>query len=215
MTLSVVYCVWFCPFKIITEYIQVSGLPSFFAFIFMVLAFFGLVIVLPLLTKKRFQCTAFCPFGAFQSLADKLSLYKIRINTHKCKKCMKCVSRCPTLSLSERIIKDETGRPHITCTKCGECIQACPHGAIAYGFSLCKKPKSFSLERVLQKLSGRRGVFSQLLRKVLTTLSEILSPKALFLFSAYSVSMIIMSVFARGTIVRLLHLIVNGSFTLN
>ncbi len=104
ITLTVVYCEWFCPFKIVTEYAQVVDLKSFVAFIIFVSTFSGLVIVLPVITKKRFQCLAFCPFEAFQSLIDKVSLYGVRIDTEKCTQCMRCVAVCPVLALSREII---------------------------------------------------------------------------------------------------------------
>jgi ferredoxin-type protein NapH len=44
--------------------------------IFVVL-FAALVVVLPLLTKKRTQCSFFCPFGAFQSILMGIPLTQV------------------------------------------------------------------------------------------------------------------------------------------
>ena len=61
--MSSVYCAWFCPFKLVTEFTPVIDIPSLIEAVFFIGAFLGLVIVLPFLTRKRFQCSAFCPFG--------------------------------------------------------------------------------------------------------------------------------------------------------
>ncbi|MEK7405176.1 MAG: 4Fe-4S binding protein, partial [Acidobacteriota bacterium] len=65
-TFEPVYCTWLCPFKTVTEYVEVRSLETAVqAGIFLSL-FAGLVVALPVLTKKRTQCAFFCPFGAFQ-----------------------------------------------------------------------------------------------------------------------------------------------------
>ena len=68
MLLEPVYCMWLCPFKAVTEYPAVHSVETAMQMGVFVLLFAGLVVVLPLLTKKRTQCAWFCPFGAFQSL---------------------------------------------------------------------------------------------------------------------------------------------------
>lgn len=50
---------WLCPFTAVSEYQTFVVLLA------------GLIVVLPLLTKKRTQCAFFCPFGVFQSIFRK------------------------------------------------------------------------------------------------------------------------------------------------
>lgn len=128
--LSPTYCFWACPFKAVTEYEKiVNPLVLIQTIIFLVL-FVGLVVVLPILTRKRTQCSFLCPFGAMMSLSNPINPFTIRIDTEKCVKCRRCVTVCPTFSLTDDSL--ETGKPRINCTKCGKCVDACSRGAIHY-----------------------------------------------------------------------------------
>ena len=128
--LSPTYCTWFCPFKAVTEFEAVTSTKILIQTIIFVSLFIGLVIVLPILTKRRTQCAFLCPFGAMQSLTNKINVFDVRIDKEKCVKCKRCIQVCPTLSMSEESL--EQGRPRITCMKCGKCIDNCPKGAISY-----------------------------------------------------------------------------------
>jgi ferredoxin-type protein NapH len=129
-TFEPVYCSWLCPFKTVTEYPQIRSLETAAqAGIFLSL-FLGLVVVLPVLTKKRAQCTYFCSFGAFQSLFNKTSAVDIRIRRDLCLDCVICRRDCPTASLSEE--SRNTGKPLLSCMKCGACVDACPKNAAVW-----------------------------------------------------------------------------------
>jgi len=128
--LSPTYCTWFCPFKAVTEFEAVTSTKILIQTIIFVSLFIGLVIVLPILTKRRTQCAFLCPFGAMQSLTNKINVFDVRIDKEKCVKCKRCIQVCPTLSMSEESL--EQGRTRITCMKCGKCIDNCPKGAISY-----------------------------------------------------------------------------------
>ena len=128
--LSPTYCTWFCPFKAVTEFEAVTSTKILIQTIIFVSLFIGLVIVLPVLTKRRTQCAFLCPFGAMQSLTNKINVFEVRIDKEKCVKCKRCIQVCPTLSMSEESL--EHGRTRITCMKCGKCIDSCPKGAISY-----------------------------------------------------------------------------------
>jgi len=211
-TLVSVYCDWLCPFKLVTEFGAVDSLRSYVAFLMFVLFFFGLVIVLPFLTKKRFQCMSFCPMGAFQSLLNKFNLYRIRIDKDKCIGCGICSDACPTLSLS----LPETGEgkrvPIVTstCTRCGECMTACPKNAISYGYVFCRGKGLFAGWR--EKLEGKRGAAAAALRGITGVLDEILSARALFVYSGFFLGMVFLSTYGTGTVNRLIRLVVDGSF---
>lgn len=128
--LSPTYCTWFCPFKAVTEFEAVTSTKILIQTIIFVSLFIGLVIVLPILTKRRTQCAFLCPFGAMQSLTNKINVFDVRIDKEKCVKCKRCIQVCPTLSMSEESL--EQGRTRITCMKCGKCIDNCPKDAISY-----------------------------------------------------------------------------------
>jgi len=124
------YCEWLCPFKTVTEYFEVNSFERILqAFLFLGL-FLGLVVVLPILSRRRTQCGLFCPMGAFQSFTNKLNPFEIVIARDQCRDCDKCIRECPTFSLDAKSVS--LGRTRISCMKCGKCVDGCPTGAIAY-----------------------------------------------------------------------------------
>ena len=131
LSLTPTYCSWICPFKAVTEFEQVTSVESATkAGIF--LSFFGgLVVVLPVMTRKRTQCSFLCPLGAISSLSNKITPFTVKIDKTACTECYKCVEVCPLFALSKEGIKE--GEVSLFCSKCGKCIDACPKKAIQYG----------------------------------------------------------------------------------
>ena len=211
-TLASVYCDWLCPFKIVTEFGAVDSLRSYVAFLMFVLLFFGLVIVLPFLTKKRFQCMSFCPMGAFQSLLNKFNLYRVRVDKDTCVGCGICSDACPTLSLSLPETDGVKRVPTVTstCTRCGECMTACPKNAISYGYVFCRGKSLFGGWR--EKLEGKKGRAAAALRWIAGTMDELLSARALFVYSGFFIGMVFLSTYGTGTVNRLIRLALHGSF---
>ena len=137
-----VYCMWLCPFKAVTEYPAVHSAETAIQMGIFITLFAGLVVVLPLLTKKRTQCAYFCPFGAFQSLFNKTSLFEIRIDRKKCVDCTLCRTACPTMALSAESIKE--GKTLLNCMKCGACVDSCKKDAAVWhlkGTKVALKPE--------------------------------------------------------------------------
>lgn len=128
-TLSPTYCIWLCPFKAVTEFEKISSVLVLIQTIIFASLFLGLVIVLPILTKKRTQCSFLCPMGAFQSFTNKINPFEIRIDGEKCSKCKVCMKVCPTFSMDEASLAE--GKANLSCTKCGKCIDHCPNQAIS------------------------------------------------------------------------------------
>ncbi len=213
-TLLPVYCDWLCPFKVITEFGAVDSLRAYLSFLAFVILFFGLVIVLPFLTRKRFQCMSFCPMGAFQSLLNKFNLYRVRIDREKCLGCRICSDACPTLSLSLPETGEKKRVPVVTstCTRCGECMTACPQNAISYGYVFYRGKSLFGQWR--EKLAGKTGPAAAAWRGITGTMDELLSARALFVYSGFFLGMVFLSSFGTGTVNRLIRLFVHGSFLL-
>jgi ferredoxin-type protein NapH len=130
MTFHPIYCEWLCPFKVVSEFEAPDSLMGIAALVIFIALFIGLVIVLPLLTRKRVQCALFCPFGALQSFFNKISIFEVRVDPARCDQCKRCLRECPTLSLDEGSLK--TGKALMSCSKCGQCVDACPKGAMSY-----------------------------------------------------------------------------------
>ena len=136
------YCMWLCPFKAVTEYVAARNLLGLIQNVIFIILFAGLVIVLPYLTRKRTQCSWFCPFGAFQSIFNKISIFDIKIDQSRCKPCVACQNACPNLSLSKDSIA--RGEALMSCMKCGACVDACPRQAAVWhikGTSVAVKPE--------------------------------------------------------------------------
>jgi polyferredoxin len=133
VTLAPFYCQWLCPFKTVTEYPEITSVQTFIQAIIFISLFIALVIVLPALTKRRIQCSLFCPMGAFQSLTNKINVFDVRVDPANCVKCNKCIQTCPTFSINEETIAK--GKTAITCMKCGKCIDACKQNAVFYHIS--------------------------------------------------------------------------------
>lgn len=137
-----VYCMWMCPFKTVTEFPAVRNVETALQFGVFVTLFFGLVVALPLLTKKRTQCGFFCPFGAFQSLSNKINLFEIRFDRTKCVDCTLCQTSCPTVALSKKSIQE--GKTLMNCMKCGACVDVCKKDAAVWhlkGTPVAVKPE--------------------------------------------------------------------------
>jgi len=136
------YCMWLCPFKAVSEYVAARNTVGMIQNGIFVLLFGALVIALPLLTKKRTQCAFFCPFGAFQSLFNKTSVFDVKIDKTRCTPCVLCQKSCPTMALTEESIA--RGETLMSCMKCGACVDACPKDAAVWhirGTEVAVKPE--------------------------------------------------------------------------
>ena len=183
--LACIYCEWFCPFKLVTEFSPVDSIPSLIATIMFVGLFIGLVVVLPILTKKRTQCSSLCPFGAFASLTDRFSIFQMKIDTGKCSGCMKCASACPFSAIDIKTIQEKKGHPEITCAKCGECVSVCPNKAISYDFRFNKNKTACACSSKSKKPRTAAG----------RVIQQLLHPANLFRFAAFTFAVVMSSDF--------------------
>ena len=125
------YCMWLCPFKAVTEFPQVRSAQTGLQFGIFITLFLGLVVVLPFLTKRRTQCAFFCPFGAFQSIFSRTSIFEVRIDKEKCGAgCLLCQNNCPTLAIDQESIR--AGKMLTSCMRCGACVDVCRKDAAVW-----------------------------------------------------------------------------------
>lgn len=76
----------------------------------------------------RFFCRILCPLGAIYGLLNKISIYHLDVDKHKCVNCGKCKQTC------KMEVDPVTAPDSAECIRCGECAGACPEGAICLGF---------------------------------------------------------------------------------
>jgi ferredoxin-type protein NapH len=128
--LSPTYCQWLCPFKTVTEFFAVTTTEAKIQAGIFVSLFAGLVVALPIATRKRTQCGLFCPMGAFQSFTNHVSPVDVTFDRERCSDCNQCLEACPTFSLDEGSVA--RGETRVSCCKCGRCVDACARGAAAF-----------------------------------------------------------------------------------
>lgn len=77
----------------------------------------------------RFFCRVLCPLGAIYGLFNRISIFHLEIDSHKCIGCGKCKEAC-------KMEVDPVKAPDsMECIRCGACVDACPTGAVCLGFS--------------------------------------------------------------------------------
>ena len=93
------------------------------------------VIVLSVLFYRPF-CKWLCPLGAFYALMNKVSLFGMKVDKHKCVSCGKCAKAC-------KMDVDVTKAPdHTECIRCGMCVRACPTKAVSFRYGFGKGKES-------------------------------------------------------------------------
>jgi len=98
--------------------------------------FIGLILVLSL-SVYRPWCHFFCPFGLTGWLAEKISIFKVKVDYDKCISCQACSKACPS-TVMDAILKQNRIIPD--CFSCGICIETCPVNAIAFESGRRQKP---------------------------------------------------------------------------
>lgn len=131
LSLVPTYCDWICPFKAVTEFEKVTNVESAAKAGVFISLFGGLVVALPVMTRKRTQCSFLCPLGAINTMSNKINPFVVRIDKKLCTECFQCIEICPLFALTREDIKN--GNISVFCSKCGKCIDNCPKKALHFG----------------------------------------------------------------------------------
>lgn len=105
--------------------------------------FIGLILVAGLFVYRPW-CHFFCPFGLVGWLAEKISLFKIKVDYDKCISCQACSKVCPSMVM-DAILKQDRIIPD--CFSCGTCMETCPVGAISYERGKRQKPPAGKFDK--------------------------------------------------------------------
>ncbi len=123
------FCKWICPSGTLFAGIPLislnENLRSFLGGLFFwKMSILLLVIGLSVVIYRPF-CKYLCPLGAFYALFNKISIYKLNLDKHKCVGCNQCNKACKmNITVTEDINSPE-------CIRCGDCKNACNFGAIS------------------------------------------------------------------------------------
>ena len=99
----------------------------------------GLIVYL--LGNKGF-CTYACPYGAFFSVSDLVSVARIRV-TDACQHCGQCTAACTSNVFVSREVKEFGMVVDPGCMKCMDCVSVCPNDALYYGLK-AKSEKEYT-----------------------------------------------------------------------
>lgn len=96
--------------------------------VLLVILFLSVVICRPF-------CKYLCPLGAFYSLFNRFSFYRLYWDEARCTDCKACEKACPMqVAVTKNCNSGE-------CIRCGRCRSVCPTGAISSGFTGKRKEK--------------------------------------------------------------------------
>ncbi len=94
----------------------------------------GLVIYRPF-------CQVICPFGFLSWIAERASIYRVRIDPDLCDDCGACAIACPS-DAADGLVKGDLLRAD--CFSCARCLPVCPTDAIRYESVFSKRSRSTS-----------------------------------------------------------------------
>lgn len=86
-----------------------------------------ITIIMSVIVYRPF-CRYVCPLGAFYSLFNHISFYRLKVDKDKCISCKACQVKC---KMDIEVYKNPNS---LECIRCGECVKVCPTNAIKQGF---------------------------------------------------------------------------------
>lgn len=123
------YCLWLCPFKMTEGFLDQQGVLRTLQYGLM-LAALAVLVIAPLLTKKRVFCSFLCPFAAWQAFWGRLNPFRVSLDAASCSGCRNCVASCPVSAI--KCAPGEKAEILAYCNLCGQCLEACPQRGFRY-----------------------------------------------------------------------------------
>ncbi|RLD11158.1 MAG: hypothetical protein DRI44_04295 [Chlamydiae bacterium] len=94
-----------------------------------------IVLILSIFVYRPF-CQLICPFGFVSWIAERFSIFRVRVDKNLCVKCGACEEVCPT-DAAKGIVAGN--KMPADCFSCSRCLNSCPVDAIKYTFNNNKK----------------------------------------------------------------------------
>lgn len=113
----------------------------------------------------RAWCNTMCPVGTFLGFISHFSLFKIRINEHKCTHCMVCGTKCKASCIDSKNQKIDYTR----CVGCFDCLDTCKEKALVYSLPSSTLKKHTEEQTSASDSSRRRFLITGLTTAVATT----------------------------------------------
>jgi len=80
-------------------------------------------------------CQLICPFGFVSWIAERFSIFRVRIDKHRCTQCGACIRACPLQAAKGKV---EFKKFPADCFSCMRCLNVCREDAIKYTHFLKK-----------------------------------------------------------------------------
>lgn len=139
------FCKWICPSGTlmggIPQMLQNPGLRDAIGPLFgwKMCVLLG-ILALSVFWRRPF-CKYLCPLGAIYAMTNKISLYQIQFDGHKCTDCGACARACGMQ------VDVRRSPAHPECIRCSDCKRACPTGAIQCGWRRSREAHGETVNR--------------------------------------------------------------------
>ncbi|MDR1558435.1 MAG: 4Fe-4S binding protein [Clostridiales bacterium] len=123
------FCKYLCPSGVVMGALPIltanPRLLNLTGFVFYLKISVTACIIFSSMFSERFFCKYLCPLGAVYGLFNRISLYRLNLDSNRCVHCGKCEENCPM-----RVNPSQTPNSP-ECIRCGKCVSVCEEHALS------------------------------------------------------------------------------------